>query len=295
VNRGFGVSIETVFQYHRPEQSTQVGNQPMSKKEENHDPSTELPDRRSGWAMAVFKSAVLICLLIGLLVLVRRVPLSPLIAAIEGFVRDLGIWGPLVFGLVYVVAVVALVPASALTLAAGALFGLVVGTVTVSLAATTGAALSFLIARYLARDAVARKLGGDPRFAALDRSISRRGWIIVALMRLSPAVPFTLQNYLYGLTGISFWTCVLISWVAMLPGTLMYVYLGHIGRAGLDAAAGAGASARTPGEWALLIVGLLATVAVAVFVGLLARRAMRPQADELKASATGNVPDLRGL
>jgi uncharacterized membrane protein YdjX (TVP38/TMEM64 family) len=258
----------------------------MTSREDNHEASTELPAKQSGRPMVVFKGVVLVGLLIGLLVLARRVPLSPLIATIEGVVRGLGIWGPLVFGLVYVAAVVALVPASVLTLAAGALFGLVVGTVTVSLAATTGAALSFLIARYVARDTVARKLGGDPRLAALDQAIARSGWVIVALMRLSPAVPFTLQNYLYGLTGISFWTCVLTSWVAMLPGTLMYVYLGHIGRAGLDAASGAGGRARTPGEWALLIVGLAATVAVTVFVGILARRAMRPQADGLKTSAT---------
>jgi uncharacterized membrane protein YdjX (TVP38/TMEM64 family) len=277
VNSGFGVFIETVFQYHRAEQSTQDGNQQMTTKKENHEGSIELPAKRFGWPMVVLKCAVLIGLIIGLLVVARRVPLSPLIAAIEGFVRGLGIWGPLVFGLIYVAAVVALVPASALTLAAGALFGLFVGTVTVSLASTTGAALSFLVARYLARDAVARKLGGDPRFAALDQAIARSGWVIVALMRLSPAIPFTLQNYLYGLTGISFWTCVLTSWVAMLPGTLMYVYLGHIGKAGLDAASGAGGPARTPGEWALLVVGLLATVAVTVFVGLLARRAMQPQ------------------
>jgi uncharacterized membrane protein YdjX (TVP38/TMEM64 family) len=295
VSQGFGVFIETVFQYHRVEQRIQHGTQQMTTNEETHEGSTERPARRSVWPMVVFKSVILIGLLIGLLVLARRVSLSPLIAAIEGFVRDLGLWGPLVFGLVYVAAVVALVPASALTLAAGTLFGLVVGTVTVSLAATMGAALSFLIARYLARDAVARKLGGDPRFAALDRAIARSGWVIVALTRLSPAVPFALQNYLYGLTDIPFWTYVLTSWVAMLPGTLMYVYLGHIGRASLDAAAGAGGPTRTPGEWALLIVGLLATVAVAVFVGLLARRAMRPQAYGLKDPAIDKDPALRGL
>ena len=161
----------------------------MSTQGENRDRSTELPARRSGWSKVAFKSALLIGLLIGLLFLARRVPLSPLIAAIENFVRGLGLWGPVVFALVYVAAVVALVPASALTLAAGALFGLLVGTVTASLASTLGAALSFLIARYLARDVVARKLGSDPRFAALDRSISRSGWVIVALMRLSPASP----------------------------------------------------------------------------------------------------------
>src|SRR5947209_2300166 len=87
VNRGFGVSIETVFQYHQAEQGTQDGNQQMTTKEENQDASTKLPARRSGWPMVVFKSVVVVGLLIGLLVLARRVPLSPLIATIEGFVR----------------------------------------------------------------------------------------------------------------------------------------------------------------------------------------------------------------
>ena len=119
-----------------------------------------------------------------------------------------------------------------------------------------------------------RKLGDDPRFAAIDREISRSGAIIVALLRLSPAVPFGLQNYLYGLTGIGFWTYLLTSWIAMLPGTVMYVYLGYLGRAGLDAAGDSGRT-RTPLEWALLAVGLAATVAVTLFVTRLARRALR--------------------
>src|SRR3954452_12169271 len=168
-------------------------------------------------------------LVLGLFLLSRRVPLTPIIAELEDRVRALGAWGPLIFGLVYIAAVVAFVPSSALTIAAGAVFGLTVGTVTASLASTAGAAASFLISRYLARGLVTRKLGADPRFAALDREISRSGALIVALLRLSPAVPFGLQNYLYGLTGIGFWTSLLTSWIAMLPGTVMYVYLGYLG------------------------------------------------------------------
>jgi hypothetical protein len=167
-------------------------------KRPNHDQVSNIPKK---WCQRVVLP-ILACLIV-LLVLAHRVPLSPMIGSFEVWIKRLGIWGPLVYGLIYVAAVVALAPASALTLAAGALFGLVVGTVTASLASTTGAALAFLIARYLARDAVARKLGGDPRFEAVDRAIARNGWIIVALLRLSPVIPFNLQNYVYGLTGIS--------------------------------------------------------------------------------------------
>ena len=159
-------------------------------------------------------------------------------------------------------------------MAAGAIFGLVRGTITVSLASTTGAALALLIARYLARDRVAKMFEQNPKFEAIDKAVGERGWKIVAMLRLSPAVPFNLQNYLYGLTSIRFWPCVLTSWVAMLPGTFMYVYLGTISREGLEAAAGV-RGGKSPGEWALLITGLVATVVVTVYVTRLATRAIK--------------------
>lgn len=208
----------------------------------------------------------------GLVLIARRLPLGALAGSLEGWVRGLGVWGPLAYAAVYVVAVVALVPASALTIAAGAIFGPLVGTAVVSVGSTVGAALAFLIARHLARDAVARRARRYPRFAAIDRAIGEGGWKVVALLRLSPAVPFNLQNYLYGLTPIRFWPCVLTSWAAMLPGTLLYVYLGHAGRSGLEAASGG--RTRTPAEWAMLGIGLAATVAVTVYVTRLARKAL---------------------
>ncbi|GAC1468981.1 MAG: hypothetical protein NVSMB9_12250 [Isosphaeraceae bacterium] len=209
---------------------------------------------------------------VSLLLIGRRIPVAILALALEGWVHGLGAWGPLVFGSVYVVAVVAMMPASVLTLVGAGLFGPVVAMIMVSLASTTGAALAFLIARHLARDLVAERVGRSPRFEAIDRAIGKEGWKIVALLRLSPAVPFNLQNYLYGLTRIKFWPCVLTSWVAMLPGTLLYVSLGYAGRAGLDAAIGG--RTRSPAEWAFLGVGLVATVAVTVYVTRLARKAL---------------------
>jgi uncharacterized membrane protein YdjX (TVP38/TMEM64 family) len=202
----------------------------------------------------------------------RAVPIEQALAALEGWIRGLGSWGPIAFGLVYIGATVLLLPGSALTLLGGAVFGLGLGLLTVSLASTTGAAVTFLIARYLARDAVAARLEGKPRFAAVDRAIAEGGWRIVALLRLSPAIPFNLQNYMYGLTAIRFWPCILTSWIAMLPGTLLYVYLGAVGRRGLEAAAGA--STATRGQWALLAIGLAATLVVTVYVTRLAQRAL---------------------
>ncbi len=215
---------------------------------------------------------VLVALSIG--VMLHQLPVKQAVQKLADWSEGLGIWGPLVFGLLYVAAVVVLLPGSALTLAAGALFGLIGGTIVASLASTAGAALAFLIGRYLARRRIQAILLRYPSFDAVDKAISEGGWRIVALLRLSPAVPFNLQNYLYGLTGIRFWPYLLTSWLAMLPATFLYVYLGALGREGLQAAA-SGTTQRSAAEWTMLIVGLLATIAVSVYLTRLARKALR--------------------
>lgn len=187
--------------------------------------------------------------------------------ALDG-VASLGPWGPVLFAGLYVLATVALVPGSLLTLGAGAVFGLGAGFVVVSLASTTAATVAFLISRYLAREAVARKLGRHEKLAALDRAVAAEGWKIVLLTRLSPVFPFTLLNYAFGLTQVKLSHYVLASWVGMLPGTVMYVYLGSLANVEV------GPRGRTPGEWVLYGVGLCATVAVTVLVTRLARRAL---------------------
>lgn len=218
-----------------------------------------------------------------LLVLVRTLPVDRAIQSLQGIVDDLGAAGPIVFGAAYVVAGLLFVPGSALTLASGALFGLLWGTLIVSAASTVAAAIAFLFARYLARSAVQRAARGNAKFAAIDRAIGQGGWKIVALLRLSPAVPYSLGNYLYGLTSIQFWPYVLASWVCMLPGTFMYVYIGHIGAQGLQAASG-DAAAVDAGKAILLIAGLIATIVVTIYVTRLARRALAEQS-ELDAEA----------
>jgi uncharacterized membrane protein YdjX (TVP38/TMEM64 family) len=95
------------------------------------------------------------------------------------------------------------------------------------------------------------------------------------MLRLSPAVPFNFQNYLYGLTGIRFWPYLLASWLAMLPTTFLYVYLGDLGREGLQAADGQERRPRSNAEWAMLIVGLLATIALTLYLAHLARKTLR--------------------
>src|SRR5690606_15698075 len=128
------------------------------------------------------------------------------------------------------------------------------------------AAGAFLIARSVARKHVAQLAQSNAKFRAFDAAIADGGWRVVALLRLSPAIPFTWQNYLYGLTSLRFWPYVVTSWIAMMPGTFMYVYLGH--------AAGAtiAGEPQTTGRWILLATGLVATVAVAIYITHLAKR-----------------------
>ena len=106
----------------------------------------------------------------------------------------------------------------------------------------------------------------NPKFAAIDRAIGKEGWKVVALLRLSPLVPYSLSNYFYGLTSVRFGRYVATSWAAMLPATVLYVYLGAAGRT-------IGAkTARSPWEWVLLAAGLAATAAVTVILTRVAKQ-----------------------
>ncbi|GJQ13442.1 hypothetical protein GpartN1_g5233.t1 [Galdieria partita] len=152
--------------------------------------------------------------------------LQPLIDWIESF-------GPLasvVYGSLYFLLEVVCLPAFPLTVAAGYLFGFWKGLVTVSLAGTCASGVSFLLSRYTLRTIVQKVSKRYERFKTIDRAISRQGFKIVLLLRLSPILPFAISNYLYGLTSIPFGPYILASWLGMLPGTTLYVYGGYVGR-----------------------------------------------------------------
>jgi uncharacterized membrane protein YdjX (TVP38/TMEM64 family) len=196
------------------------------------------------------------------------------------WVESLGWLGPLVFILGYAVATVAFIPGSLLTLAAGAIFGLVQGTLYTFVGATLGAAAAFLVARYGARGWIERKIAGNARFAAIDRAVGKEGFKIVALLRLSPVFPFNLLNYSLGLTRVRFLDYLLAS-VAMLPGTLLYVYYGKAAGS-LAAVAGGVKAERGPEYWLTLGLGLAATIAVTTVITRLAGRALRQEIGEEK-------------
>jgi uncharacterized membrane protein YdjX (TVP38/TMEM64 family) len=208
-------------------------------------------------------------LLVGLALGAR--PVLPSMQAAMDWIAASGWTGRLAFVGLYVLACVLFLPGSILTLGAGAAFGLGWGFGLVSLASTLGATASFLLGRTVARSFVQRKVAADPRFTAIDAAVAREGWKIVGLARLSPVFPFNLLNYGLGLTSVGLRDYVLASWIGMMPGTLLYVYLGSLA-GGL-----ASGAARQRGllEWALYGAGLLATVLVSALVTRIAQRALK--------------------
>ncbi len=188
------------------------------------------------------------------------------------WVDGLGALGPMVFILGYIGATVAFIPGSVLSLAAGAIFGLGEGVVYVMTGATLGASLAFLLARYVAREAVEQRIAGNAKFAAVDRAVGREGFKIVLLLRLSPVFPFNLLNYGLGLTQVRFRDYVLAS-IGMLPGSFLYTYSGFLVGDVIRLAGGVGPE-RGPLYYVVVGIGLMAAVGVTLLVTKTARRAI---------------------
>lgn len=221
------------------------------------------------------KYVVIAAAIAGLVVLFQRFDIPALLASALDWVDSLGAWGPIAFIAIYNLATVLFLPGSLLTLGGGAIFGLVQGSLYVFVAATLGATFAFLIGRYLARDAIAKKIDGNQKFKAIDEAIAKEGLKIVFLTRLSPIFPFNLLNYALGLTSVSLKDYVLGSF-GMLPGTILYVYLGSL--AGDLAMIGSESATADPNaaklQWVIRIVGLLATVGVTWYVTKVAKKAL---------------------
>ena len=188
------------------------------------------------------------------------------------WVDSIGSLGAIAFIVLYILATVAFVPGSILTLGAGVVFGVFFGSLYVFIGATLGAIAAFLVGRYLVRDWVAQKIAGNQKFTAIDQAVGQEGFKIVLLTRLSPIFPFFLLNYAYGITGVSLKDYAIAS-VGMIPGTIMFVYIGSL--AGNLATLGTQTPMVNPAlEWTIRIIGFIATVAVTFYVTKLARRAL---------------------
>ncbi|WP_242037828.1 TVP38/TMEM64 family protein [Tolypothrix sp. FACHB-123] len=188
------------------------------------------------------------------------------------WIDSLGSLGAIAFITLYIIATIAFLPGSILTLGAGVVFGVVWGSIYVFIGATLGATAAFLVGRYLARGWVSRKISDNKKFAAIDHAVGKAGLKIVLLTRLSPIFPFNLLNYAFGITGVSL-RDYFIGSVGMIPGTIMYVYIGSL--AGSLARIGTESQPTNPTiQWAIRIIGFIATVAVTIYITRIARKAL---------------------
>jgi uncharacterized membrane protein YdjX (TVP38/TMEM64 family) len=194
------------------------------------------------------------------------------------WVQGIGFWGAVLFAVAYVPAAILFVPGALLTLSAGFAFGVVKGTLVVSAGSTAGAAAAFLVARTVARDWVSRRIAGRPKLAAIGRAVAKEDFKLVLLTRLSPVLPYNVLNYALGLTGVRFGNYLLASWIGMLPGTIMYVYLGSA--ANSVASLLSEETPRSTSRQVLFVLGLAATVAAVVIITRAARRALNEMVAE---------------
>lgn len=230
---------------------------------------------------SVYKIALALAVVATLLGL-KALHIQDYLLTLVNWIRGAGWAGVWVFILAYIAATVLFLPGSILTLGAGFAYGVPLGTAVVWIAANVGAGLAFVLGRTLARDRVAARVQRHPRFAAIDRAVGREGLKIVLLTRLSPVFPFNLLNYAFGLTAVSLRDYMLGSLVGMLPGTVMYVYLGSLITSLSELAAGrpsAGAA-----QQFFYFAGLAATVVVTLYVTRVARNALSAAIAEAPAT-----------
>lgn len=219
------------------------------------------------------KLFALVVVLIGLFLAFQFLPLNTYLQNFIEYVQSLGIWGPVLLAVVYIVGTIFMVPGTILTLGAGFAFGIVVGTIAVSIGSTLGALAAFLIGRTMARDFIEQQATQYPKFAAVDHAVQQAGFKIVLLTRLSPLFPFNALNYLFSITNVSTRDYLIASWIGMIPGTVLYVYFGTAFKSLADLASGNFEGGM--GQQIMLGVGLLATLVVTIYVTRIARAAIR--------------------
>jgi len=232
------------------------------------------------------KAVILVALLAALVTAAVTLPLGQWSGQLVSWIRGAGAVGVAVYAAAYIAAAVLMLPGSILTLGAGFAYGPVLGTLLVSPVSVAAATLAFLLGRTIARGWVAGRVEQDPRFAAIDAAIGRQGFRIVVLLRLSPVFPFNVLNYSLGLTRVRLRDYVLGSFVGMLPGTFMFVYLGSLvtNVGALTSGSGGGA-----GRQILYWAGLAATIIVTIVVTRIARRALRESLDDPVAPGESRV------
>lgn len=201
------------------------------------------------------------------------IPIGDTLRFLIEWVGSFGPWGPAALIVAHGLIVLLLVPNSWPIIAAGVLFGPLWGTVVGWAGSMLGGLFAVLLGRGFARERVEKKLSDNPRAARIDRAVAERGWKVVAVIRLSPFVPYALINYVLGLSSIRLWVLGVVTGLCIIPSTALYAWFGAIGRTGLE---GEGGLPADPSDWALVGLGLAMTVFAAVYV----RRVVADAIDE---------------
>jgi uncharacterized membrane protein YdjX (TVP38/TMEM64 family) len=225
---------------------------------------------------------VVLAVLAGLIIAAFILPVRAWLESVLKWVEDIGYIGVAVVVAIYIIATPLFFPGSVLTLGAGFLFGVILGTITVSIGSTLGACAAFLLGRTIARDWIAAKVSQNKKFEAIDLAVGDQGLKIVLLTRLSPIFPLNLLNYGFGLTKVDFWKYALGSWLGMLPGTVMYVYFGAGLRSITEAAAGeveTGIAGRV-----FFWIGLVLFIGITLFITRIAQNALEQHVPEAQLS-----------
>jgi uncharacterized membrane protein YdjX (TVP38/TMEM64 family) len=218
-----------------------------------------------------WKWILVVLIVIALLTLSAVLPVKEWIRSFINWVQQLGPIGVVVFIVAYALATVLFLPGWIFTVGAGLVYGVVGGTLVALTGAVIGATLAFIVARYVLRKTIEEYTKKNPRFKAIDDAIGKNGWKIIGLLRLSPLIPFNLSNYFYGITSVSLKAYVVVSAIGMIPGTLLYAYLGAIGKAGISGEK----TQHSTAQYVLLGIGLIATIAVTILVSRIARNALK--------------------
>ena len=237
----------------------------------------------------IVRIAIAVLLVAAFVLGLTALPAKDYLAGLLERIESVGPWGPVLLAAAYVVACVLFIPGSILTLGAGFLFGVVYGTIAASVGSVLGATAAFLVGRTLLRGWIEKRIADYPQFQAIDRAVGENGFKIVLLTRLSPIFPFNLLNYAFGLTNVRLRHFVPASWIGMLPGTIMYVYLGSALKSLAEVAAGS-PQGGTP-QTIFFVVGLVMTVVATIVITRVARRALNEAVAEHRTPAESGTPD----
>ena len=220
--------------------------------------------------MRTLKIAAAVVIVAAILLAIRFLPVAAWVDHLKSYVQGSGPIGYVLYVLAYIVSCILLIPAIALTLGSGAIFGFVRGAIVTLIGATAGATAAFLLSRSVLRRHVERRIASNQKMAAVDRAIAGEGTKIMLLMRLSGFPPFTWINYALGLSAVKFVPYVVTTVIGIIPGTLAFVWAGA---AGVEVLNGRG-------NRIALAVTAIGAVLVIFYVGRVAATAVKRYANQ---------------